>query len=268
MMRILFVGDVMGSHGRQVLSTYLPQLKAKYRPQVTIVNGENAAGGRGITAKIYKQILQMGADVITMGNHVWDNRDIFEFIQDAKKIVRPANFPEGSTPGQGVVYVQVNQVKLAVINLQGNALMMQNLDNPFLKVDAMLKEIKSVTPFVFIDFHAETTAEKEALGWYLDGRVSAVVGTHTHVQTSDGRVLPKGTAYLTDAGMTGAYDAMLGVKPEKSIERFLTQLPTRYEVREDGRDLLGGCLIDLDDQGLAKHIQPVLINDDHPFGLD
>ncbi|ANK59183.1 TIGR00282 family metallophosphoesterase [Loigolactobacillus backii] len=268
-MRILFVGDVMGSRGRDMIKDYLPQLKTKFRPQVTIVNGENAAGGRGITEKIYKGFLQAGADVVTMGNHVWDNRDIFDFIDSAKKMVRPANFPEETTPGLGFVYVQVNQLKLAVINLQGNALMGQSLANPFHKADRLLKEIHQQTDLVFIDFHAETTAEKEALAWYLDGQISALVGTHTHVQTNDARILPNGTAYLTDAGMTGAYDAILGVKPAKSIERFLTQMPTRYEVKEDGRGILSGCFIEIDDTtGRAKHIEPVLINADHPFGFE
>lgn len=268
-MRILFVGDVMGARGRQMLTAYLPKLKGRYRPQVTIVNGENAAGGRGITGKIYKEFLQAGADVITMGNHVWDNREIFEFIDSAKKLVRPANFPATSTPGLGQVYVQVNQLKLAVINLQGNALMAQALDNPFHKADRLLAQIEKQTNLVFIDFHAETTAEKEALAWYLDGRVSAVVGTHTHVQTNDARVLPQGTAYLTDAGMTGAYDAVLGVKPDKSIERFLTQLPTRYVVKDSGRGVLCGCVVDLDDAtGHAQQIAPVVINADHPFSFD
>ncbi|ATO44237.1 TIGR00282 family metallophosphoesterase [Loigolactobacillus coryniformis] len=268
-MRILFVGDVMGSRGREMIATYLPQLKGRYRPQVTIVNGENAAGGRGITGKIYKEFLQAGADVITMGNHVWDNRDIFDFIDSAKKLVRPANFPVATTPGLGYVYVQVNQLKLAVINLQGNALMAQSLDNPFYKADELLTEIHQQTDLVFIDFHAETTAEKEAMGWYLDGQVSAIVGTHTHVQTNDARILPQGTAYLTDAGMTGAYDAILGVKPAKSIERFLTQLPTRYEVKEDGRGVLGGCFIDLDETtGHAKKIEPIVINADNPFDFN
>lgn len=268
-MRILFVGDVMGSRGRQMLTVYLPKLKSRYRPQVTIVNGENAAGGRGITGKIYKEFLQAGADVITMGNHVWDNRDIFEFIDSAKKLVRPANFPSPTTPGLGQVYVQVNQLKLAVINLQGNALMGQTLDNPFHKADQLLAQITQETKLIFIDFHAETTAEKEAFAWYLDGRVSAVIGTHTHVQTNDARVLPQGTAYLTDAGMTGAYDAVLGVQSEKSIERFLTQLPTRYVIKDNGRGVLGGCVVDLDDlNGHARKIMPVVINADRPFSFD
>lgn len=264
-MKVLFIGDVVGSIGREAVDKYLPMLKNKYKPQVTILNGENAAAGRGITEKIYKQFLQAGADVITMGNHTWDNREIFDFIDDAKKLVRPANFPEDTTPGQGMVYVNVNQLKLAVINLQGRTFM-PDLNDPFRKADELIKEASKQTPFIFIDFHAETTSEKQAMGWYVDGRVSAMVGTHTHVQTNDARILPQGTAYLTDAGMTGPYDAVLGMEKEKVLQRFLTNLPTRFEVPKQGRSILSGCCLELDPRsGRAVSIKPILINDDHPF---
>lgn len=263
-MRILFIGDVVGSIGRQAISEYVPQLKKKYRPQVTIVNGENAASGRGITEKIYKGFLQDGADVVTLGNHAWDNRDLFEFIDDAKKLVRPANFP-GSVPGVGVVYTKVNQLELAVINLQARTFMVA-LDDPFTKMDEILAQVGERTPFIFVDFHGEATSEKQAMGWYLDGRVSAVVGTHTHVQTNDARILPQGTAYLTDVGMTGPYDGVLGMKKEAVIEKFITALPRRFEVVDSGRSLLSACVIDLDDQtGRAKKIQAFQISEDRPF---
>lgn len=263
-MRILFIGDVVGSLGRDTVTTYLPKLKKKYRPQVTIVNGENAAAGRGITGKIYKKFLQDGVDVVTLGNHTWDNRDIFEFIDEAKKMVRPANFPEG-TPGQGIVYVKVNQFELAVINLQARSFMV-DLDDPFRKAERLIAEAQKRTPLIFVDFHGETTSEKQAMGWFLDGRVSAVVGTHTHVQTNDSRILPQGTAYLSDVGMTGPYDGILGMKREAIIEKFLTALPKRFEVVEEGRAILSACVIDIDDQtGQAKRIEAFQISEDRPL---
>ena len=234
-MRVLFIGDVVGSMGREMITEYLPRLKKKFRPQVTIVNGENAAAGRGITEKIYKKFLQDGVDVVTMGNHTWDNRDIFEFIDQAKKMVRPANFPEG-TPGQGIVFVKVNQLELAVINMQARSFMV-DLDDPFRKINELIEEARKRTPIIFVDFHGETTSEKQAMGWFLDGKVSAVVGTHTHVQTNDARILPQGTAYLTDVGMTGPYDGILGMRREPVIEKFLTALPKRFEVVENGRGI-------------------------------
>lgn len=267
-MKVLFVGDVVGSIGRKMLIESLPALKSKYRPQLTIVNGENAAAGRGITEKIYKEFLQAGVDVITMGNHTWDNRDIFEFIGNEKiKMIRPVNFPEG-TPGLGYKIIQINQHKIAVINVQGRVFL-NALDDPFRKMDAILEEIGDETNCIFVDFHAEATSEKQAMGWYLDGRVSAVVGTHTHIQTNDARILPQGTAYLTDAGMTGAYDSILGVERHIILEKFLTQLPVRHEIPEEGRKLLSGCYIEIDDRtGRATKIENILINEDRPFGSD
>ncbi|MBT9717739.1 TIGR00282 family metallophosphoesterase [Enterococcus durans] len=263
-MRVLFIGDVVGSMGREMITEYLPRLKKKFRPQVTIVNGENAAAGRGITEKIYKKFLQDGVDVVTMGNHTWDNRDIFEFIDQAKKMVRPANFPEG-TPGQGIVFVKVNQLELAVINMQARSFMV-DLDDPFRKMNELIEEARKRTPIIFVDFHGETTSEKQAMGWFLDGKVSAVVGTHTHVQTNDARILPQGTAYLTDVGMTGPYDGILGMRREPVIEKFLTALPKRFEVVENGRGLLSGCLLEIDDvTGKAKTIELIQINEERPF---
>ena len=263
-MRVLFIGDVVGSMGREMITEYLPRLKKKFRPQVTIVNGENAAAGRGITEKIYKKFLQDGVDVVTMGNHTWDNRDIFEFIDQAKKMVRPANFPEG-TPGQGIVFVKVNQLELAVINMQARSFMV-DLDDPFRKMNELIEEARKRTPIIFVDFHGETTSEKQAMGWFLDGKVSAVVGTHTHVQTNDARILPQGTAYLTDVGMTGPYDGILGMRREPVIEKFLTALPKRFEVVENGRGLLSGCLLEIDDvTGKAKTIELIQINEDRTF---
>lgn len=262
-MKILFVGDVVGQTGRQMVADYLPRLKKKYQPALTIINGENAAGGKGITRKIYKQFLELGAQAITMGNHTWDNKEIFEFIDEAPHMVRPANFPEG-TPGQGATYVKFNELEVAVINLQGRTFL-PPLDCPFRKADQLIARIRERTPFIFVDFHAEATSEKQALAWYLDGRVSAVVGTHTHVQTSDARILPESTACMTDVGMTGAYDGILGTQREVVLRKFVTQLPAKFEVMK-GRGQLNGALIELDQKtGAGQSIEPILINEDHPF---
>lgn len=263
-MRILFIGDVVGSPGREMVEEYLPRLKRKYSPGLTIVNGENAASGKGITEKIYRQFLQAGANIITLGNHAWDKREIFDFIDDAKNLVRPANFPEG-TPGKGITYFTYNQLEVAVINLQGRTFMAP-LDCPFQKADELIEEARQRTPLIFIDFHAETTSEKQAISWYVDGRVSAVVGTHTHVQTADDRILPKGTAYISDVGMTGPYDGILGMEREAVIKRFLTSLPVRFEVLKEGRTQLSGIVIDIDQKtGKATKTERILINEDHPF---
>lgn len=264
-MRLLFIGDVVGKSGQQMVTEYLPRLKRKYHPQVTIVNGENATRGRGINYQVYKKLLSDGADVITMGNHTWDNAEIQDFIDDTNKLIRPANFTKNKVPGRGYTIINVNQTKIAVLNLQGRVFM-QPSDDPFAVVDEILKEIQNQVDVIFIDFHAETTSEKEAIAWYLDGKVSAVVGTHTHVQTNDARILPQGTAYLTDVGMTGPYDGILGMKRDSVIARFVNQMPVRFEVDEDGRQTLSGCVIDINDKtGQAQKISAFQINPDHPF---
>lgn len=263
-MKILFIGDVVGSPGREMVKNYLPKLKEKYHPNVTIVNGENAAAGKGITEKIYKEFLECGAQVITMGNHTWDKKEIFEFIDDAKYMIRPANFPEG-TPGRGIVFLNVNGVEIAVLNLQGRTFL-PPIDDPFKKVDELIEIAKKRTNIIFLDFHGEATSEKQAMGWYVDGKVSAVVGTHTHTQTADERILPNGTAYITDVGMTGPYDGILGVDREAVLKRFLTSLPVRFEVIKNGRTQLNGIVVTIDQRtGKASKIERVIINDDHPF---
>ncbi|MDS9997501.1 2',3'-cyclic-nucleotide 2'-phosphodiesterase [Bacillus atrophaeus] len=262
-MRILFIGDVVGSPGRDMVKEYVPKLKTKYKPHFTIINGENAAHGKGLTEKIYHSLMQAGADAITMGNHTWDKKEIFDFIDEVPHLVRPANFPEG-TPGKGITYVKANGKELAVINLQGRTFL-PPLDDPFQKADELIAEAAKRTPYIFIDFHAEATSEKLAIGWYTDGRASAVVGTHTHVQTADNRILPKGTAYITDVGMTGPYDGILGMDRETIIKRFKTNLPVRFSVAE-GKTTLSGVVIDIDDQTKkAVKIERILINDDHMF---
>lgn len=263
-MKILFIGDVVGSPGRDMIKDYLPKLKEKYHPTITIINGENAAAGKGITESIYRQFLEWGAQVITMGNHTWNKKEIYDFIDDAKYLIRPANFPENN-PGKGIVYLNINGVQVAVINLQGRTFM-PAIDDPFLKVDELIEEAKKKTNIIFVDFHGEATSEKQALGWYVDGRVSAVVGTHTHTQTADERILHEGTAYITDVGMTGPYDGILGVEREAVLKRFLTSMPVRFETTKEGRAQLNAVLISIDDHtGKAEKIQRILINDDHPF---
>lgn len=262
-MRILFIGDIVGKVGRNAIAEYLPKIKQSYRPTVSIVNAENAAHGKGLTEKLYKQLLRDGVDFMTMGNHTYGQREIYDFIDDANRMVRPANFPS-EAPGVGMRFIQINDIKLAIINLQGRSFM-QDIDDPFKKADQLIEEAKKETNFIFVDFHAETTSEKNAMGWYLDGRVSAVVGTHTHIQTSDERVLPNGTGYITDVGMTGYYDGILGINRDGVIERFITSLPQRHVVPDDGRSVLSGVIIDLDKDGKTKQIERILINDDHPF---
>ncbi|RSK29316.1 TIGR00282 family metallophosphoesterase [Bacillus sp. HMF5848] len=262
-MKILFIGDVVGSPGRDMVKEYLPKLKSKYKPTFTIVNGENAAGGKGITGKIYNALLQAGAQVVTLGNHTWDNKDIFDCIDKSEYLIRPANFPEG-TPGRGITYVTYQGIHMAVINLQGRTFL-PAIDCPFRAADHLIEHAKKKASVIFVDFHAEATSEKQAMGWYLDGRVTAVVGTHTHVQTADNRILPNGTAYITDVGMTGPYDGILGVEREAVIKRFMTSLPVRFEVTS-GRTQLNGVVIDVDvSSGRAKKIQPIMINDDKPY---
>ncbi|WP_071395268.1 TIGR00282 family metallophosphoesterase [Bacillus tuaregi] len=263
-MNILFIGDVVGSLGRDMINEYLPKLKDKYRPHITIINGENAAAGRGITEKIYRGFLEAGAQVVTLGNHTWDNREIYDFIDNAKYLARPANFPENN-PGKGIVYLKMNTDEIAVISLQGRTFLPPS-DCPFQKADELIKEARERTPIIFVDFHGEATSEKQAMGWYLDGRVSAVIGTHTHVQTADNRILPDGTAYLSDVGMTGPYDGILGMDREVVLRRFLTNMPARFEVPKTGRSQLSAVCIEIDKKsGRAKKMERILINDDHPF---
>lgn len=263
-MKVLFIGDIVGSIGRATVEKYLPRLKKKYEPDVVIANGENAAAGRGITRKIYHQLLQMGVDVITMGNHTWDNKEIFEFIDEAEYLIRPANFSE-EAPGKGMVQVSKKGVTLSVINLHGRVFLPPHED-PFKMADELIEEARKTSPLVFIDFHAEATSEKIALGWHLDGRVSAIVGTHTHVQTADARIFPGGTAYITDVGMTGPYDEILGMTKESVIYKFQTNMPSRFEVPKSGREVLSGFFVEIDNEtGKALSFERIYINEDYPF---
>ncbi|CAJ1002520.1 MULTISPECIES: TIGR00282 family metallophosphoesterase [Bacillales] len=262
-MKLLFIGDIMGAPGRDIVKAYLPLLKRKYQPTFLVANGENAAHGRGITEKIAKELFEGGVQAITLGNHTWDNKDIFEFIDSEPRLIRPANFPAGA-PGQGITYIKQPEGELAVINLQGRSFL-PPLECPFQTADKLVEQARKRTKYIFVDFHAEATSEKQALAWYLDGRVSAVVGTHTHVQTADERVLPQGTGFLCDVGMCGPMNGILGMEREAVIRKFLTQLPVRFEVAGEPAQL-NAVLITLDKAtGHAKKLERIRIDDDHPF---
>ena len=247
-MRILFIGDIVGKVGRRMLSENLMNLKKEHGANFTIVNGENAAHGKGITERIYKEILGCGADFITLGNHTFAKREIYDVLDRDVRMIRPANYPEGA-PGKGYGIVNVNGRRLLIMNLQGRSFM-PAIDCPFKKADAILEHAKADE--IFVDFHSETTSESLAMGHYLDGRVDAVVGTHTHVQTNDEQVLPRGTKYITDAGMTGFKEGILGIRKEEVIERFLHQLPVRHNVPEEGTGILSGVIIDTKTHNIDK----------------
>jgi metallophosphoesterase (TIGR00282 family) len=246
-MRILFIGDIVGSPGRQIVRDRLADIVAQRQIDLVIANGENSASGFGITPKIADDLLQNGIEVLTGGNHSWDRKEVLEYMPHQPRLLRPGNFPEGS-PGSGVyVGVAKNGVKYAVLNLQGRVFLTA-IDDPFRKADAELAKLPPDVAFVLVDMHAETTSEKIALGWYLDGRVTAVVGTHTHVTTADEQVLPQGTAYITDVGMTGPHGGVIGMDRQGIIKRFLDSLPARFDVASG--DLQMNCvLIETDDGG-------------------
>ncbi|REE94496.1 hypothetical protein A8990_101290 [Paenibacillus taihuensis] len=258
-MNVLFIGDIVGSVGRAAVKKVLPALQSKYNPHIIIANGENAAAGRGITAAIVKELLDAGVHGITMGNHTWDNKDIFEWIDDQHRIVRPANYAEG-LPGQGATIIKANGKELAIMNLQGRTFL-PPIDCPFRKADELITELQQKTKNILVDFHAEATSEKIAMGWYLDGRASIVLGTHTHVQTNDDTVLPGGTAYITDVGMVGPKNGVLGMEREAVLHKFLTQLPTRFVV-DEGDWHFHAIVVEIDDAtGKAKKIQKVRLTE-------
>ena len=263
-MRILFIGDIFGRPGRNIVRDRLPGLVADRKIDLVIANGENAAAGFGITPPIVEELLGYGIEVITTGNHVWDKREIIEFFERAdgnpngmaRRLLRPANYPAG-TPGFGFFEGRSRSgADFAVLNLQGRVFMANN-DDPFRVADCLLANIKP--KLILVDLHAEATSEKIAMGWYLDGRVTAVLGTHTHVPTADERVLPKGTAYMTDVGMTGPYDSVIGVEKELILQRFLTSLPVRFEpAKEDPR--FSAALIECDaNTGRASAIERIFL---------
>lgn len=255
-MRLLIIGDVVGRSGRRAVKVNIGGLKREFDLDMVIANGENAAGGKGITKEVAEELFASGIDVLTMGNHVWHKKEAFDYINREKRLVRPANYPPGA-PGEGAnVYETRRKVKVGVINLSGRVFL-QPLDCPFRAADEIIARLKRETNLIIVDFHAEATSEKVAMGWYLAGRVSAVVGTHTHVQTADERILPGGTAYITDLGMTGPYYSVIGVKKEIIIDKFITQIPHRFEVAT-GPFQFNGAVIDIDeDSGEAISIQRI-----------
>ena len=242
-MRIMLVGDVVGRAGRRAFRTITPRLRLEHRIDVVIVNGENSAGGKGFTRKALDELYSGGADIVTAGNHVWDKKDIFAFVDDEPFLVRPANYPEG-TPGCGYCIFPFKAASIAVLNLSGRSFM-PALDCPFQKADEMLAEVEGRADIVVLDFHAETTSEKLAMGHYLDGRADIVVGTHTHVQTADAQILPGGTAYITDLGMVGPHDSILGVRKDIVIQKFRTGMPVRFEMAE-GPAEYAAVIVDVD----------------------
>ena len=264
-MKVLIVGDVVGSPGRNAVKALVPILRAKHRLDFVIVNAENVAGGAGITPKTAQELLSAGADMLTSGQHIWRYREIGPYMAAEPRLLKPANYP-AATPGFGsYIYPSKNGTPIGVINLLGRVFMgVDALDDPFRAADQLIGEIKKTTPVVFVDMHAEATSEKVVMGWYLDGRVSAVVGTHTHIQTADERILPKGTAYLTDLGMTGPYDSVIGRKIEPVMDKFLTGMPSKFEVAE-GNVILCGAIVEVDPAtGKALKIERV----QEPFGGD
>jgi metallophosphoesterase (TIGR00282 family) len=255
-MKLLFVGDVVGSPGRQALRALLPSLRERHEPDWVVVNGENAAGGVGITSKLAREMLDdLEVDAITLGNHTYRHSEVYEYLDREERIVRPANYPKGN-PGRGHTVVERDGRRLGVVNLIGTAFL-DAARTPFAEVDALLADLRDRVDHLLVDFHAEATSEKVAMGWYLDGRVTACVGTHTHIPTADARVLPGGTAYVTDVGMTGPRGGVIGVKREQALERFQTMMPVRFETSDED-PWLNGVVIEAGDDGLATSIEQVL----------
>ena len=254
-MRILFLGDIVGEPGRKSVIAHLNDIKRKHSIDFSIVNGENSAGGRGITPKIAKELFSAGVDVITTGDHVWDQRELLDYLPTQPKLLRPINYPP-ETPGNGSVVVETEFGSIAVLNAQGRTFMNPPLENPFTIVETEVNRLtEDGVKIIFLDFHAETTSESIAMGFHLDGKVSAVVGTHTHVQTADERILPQGTAHLTDAGMCGPEISVLGRNVESVVFRFKSGLPTRFPVAK-GPVRLCGMIVDIDpDTGRATHVE-------------
>lgn len=255
-MKILFIGDIVGKPGRKAVKEGLPGLINKLKTDFVIANVENAAGGFGITKSVGEELLSLGIDVLTSGNHIWDKKEAVTYIPKENRLLRPANYP-ADVPGAGSIVVNASDGrKVAVLNLSGRVFM-QPLDCPFQAAKRAIPLLKEQTNIIIVDFHAEATSEKSAIGWFLDGEVSAVIGTHTHVQTADEKILPKGTAFITDAGMTGPVDSVIGVKKEMIIHKFLTHIPTRFETA-GGESILSCVVVDINSKtGMSTKIQRI-----------
>ncbi|HEX7245471.1 MAG TPA: TIGR00282 family metallophosphoesterase [Solirubrobacterales bacterium] len=253
-MKVLFIGDVVGGPGRRGLAAAMPELRERYAPELVVVNGENSAGGMGITEKTARALFDAGAGAITTGNHVYRHREAYEFLERSDRVVRPANYPHAN-PGRGYTVVEAGGKRVGVINLSG-AIGLTVARSPFHEVDSILERIEC--DFAIVDFHAEVSSEKVAMGWHLDGRVAAVFGTHTHVPTADGRVLPQGTAFVSDVGMTGSRTSVLGVKPELILRQMITQMPVKFETAEEDVWVMG-AVVDVNDEGLADSFEQVMV---------
>lgn len=253
-MKILFIGDIIGKPGRRAVKEGLPDLVNKLKIDFVIANAENAAGGFGVTQSVAEELFSMGLHVLTSGNHIWDKKEAVTYITKESRLLRPANYPP-DVPGFGSIVMKTSSGdKLAVINLSGRVFMSQ-MDCPFRTAQQEIETLKKQTSIIIVDFHAEATSEKSAMGWFLDGDVSAVIGTHTHVQTADEMILPKGTAFITDVGMTGPKDSIIGVKKEQIIHKFLTQIPARFETAK-GESLLSCVVVEINPKtGLSSSIQ-------------
>jgi len=250
--KILFFGDIVGSPGRKAIKIFLPELIKKYKPHFIIANAENAAGGYGLTEKVAEELFSYGIDVLTSGNHIW-KKEFFPYLQKTDKVLRPANYGEGA-PGKGWNIYTKENIKLGVINLEGR-IFMRPLENPFTVGKNLAEKIKKETPFVIVDFHAEATSEKLGLGYFLDGFVSAIIGTHTHVQTSDERIMPKGTGYITDVGMCGAVESIIGMKINQALEMYLTMVPRKLEVEKGEKVKVEGIYLELNEEGKTDYIE-------------
>lgn len=253
-MKVLFIGDVVGGPGRRGLAAAMPGLRERFGPDMVVVNGENSAGGMGITEKTAGALFSAGADAITTGNHVYRHREAYGYLDRDHRVVRPANYPHAN-PGRGYTVVEAGGRRVGVVNLSG-AVGLKVARSPFTEVDSILEKIEC--DFAIVDFHAEVTSEKVAMGWHLDGRVAAVFGTHTHVPTADGRVLPGGTAFISDVGMTGSRTSVLGVKPELILEQMITQMPVKFETAEEDVWVMG-AVATVNEAGLADSIEQVMV---------
>ena len=259
-MRVMLVGDVIGRPGRRAFREYVQKLRKEKKIDVVIANGENSAAGKGLTRTSLDELYSGGADIITTGNHVWDKKDVMEFIDSEPFLIRPANYPDG-TPGKGYCLYPFKAKTIGVMNLSGRTFM-PALDCPFQKAEELLKEMQGQCDLIFLDFHAETTSEKMALGFYLDGRITGLVGTHTHIQTADERILPRGTAYITDLGMVGPWNSVLGVRTDNIIYKFTTGLPVRFEVEDEGPRVFSAVIVETDDKtNQAVGIERILITE-------
>ncbi|MFA6065965.1 MAG: TIGR00282 family metallophosphoesterase [Candidatus Babeliaceae bacterium] len=262
--RILLLGDIVGAPGKAMVQKHLAEIKKKHDIQAVILNGENCAGdGRGITPRSMKFFKHIGVDVVTSGNHIFQKKDIYSYLTEHKDLVRPLNFPSGC-PGSGVTTFSVDGVTVGVINVQGRVFMRELVSCPFRAVESALTFLQSRTKVILIDMHAEATSEKLGLAYFVEGKVSAVVGTHTHVQTADERILPGGTAYISDLGMSGALHSMIGMKREIVIRQMLTQMPAKFEVETEGPMCMTGAIIDIDSEtGKAIHIERLKVIDEN-----